>query len=62
MSAAAAGFGYGGLVKGVRPTRGYAEDYIVLRGFAAGHFLAAGFGVIFADLGGGGSELLRLRR
>jgi hypothetical protein len=35
-------------------TRCYAEDYVVFRGLAAGHFFAAGLGVVFADFGGGG--------
>jgi hypothetical protein len=54
VGAAAAGFDDGGDGEGSASAGRYTEYYIVLSGFAAGHFLAAGFGVVFADFGGGG--------
>src|ERR1700693_5045054 len=54
VCAAAAGFGDGGYGEGSASAGSYAYDYVLPGGFAAGHLLAAGFGVVFADFGGGG--------
>src|SRR5260370_42482614 len=56
--AAAAGFGEGGEGEGSATTGSDAEDYIFFCGLAAGHFLAAGLGIVFADFGGGGQSFV----
>ena len=56
MCAAAAGFGDGGYGEGSASAGSYTQDHVVFRGLAAGHFVAAGFGIVFADLGGGGQS------
>src|SRR5258708_2631296 len=51
---AAAGFGESGDGEGGASAGGDADYDVILRGLAAGHFLASGFGIVFADFRGGG--------
>src|SRR5258708_39331791 len=51
---AAAGFGESGDGEGGASAGGDADYDVILRGLAAGDFLAAGFGIVFADFRGGG--------
>src|SRR5205807_9630621 len=57
-STATAGFGEGGYGEGGASAGSDAEDYIFLIGLAAGHFVASGLGIVFANFGGGGQGLV----
>src|SRR5207253_4771976 len=52
------GFGEGGYGEGGASAGSDAEDYIFLIGLAAGHFVASGLGIVFANFGGGGQGLV----